>query len=112
MENWHVKLDREKAIDTKKQLLSSEINLLHIMRHMKNYSVLRKRELDTRNKLRTNISLLKTKINLSLSNLPKEGIKPKLESKIQKVKKIVKQEEKSDFQKELEEIQAKLAKLG
>lgn len=111
MENWHVKLDHEKAISAKKQLLSSEINILHLMKHMKNYSVLRKRELDTRNKLKTNISALKARINLSLSNLPKEGIKPKLEPKIQKVKKIMKQEEKSSFEKELDDIKAKLTKL-
>ena len=58
------------------------------------------------------MSAIKTKLDSLSSTFPKQEAKNKIEPQIQKVKKIVKQEEKSDFQKELEEIQAKLAKLG
>lgn len=112
METWHIKIEHEKALDSKKQLLSSEINLLHLIGHIKNYSVFRKRETIIANKIKLNLSSIKSKLNLLSSTLPKQESKPKIEPQIQKVKKIVKQEEKSSYQKELEDIQAKLARLG
>ncbi|VVB78349.1 Uncharacterised protein [uncultured archaeon] len=111
MENWHIKIDHGEALDSKKQLLSSELNLLHLLRHMKNYSILRKKETAINNKIKLNISSLRQKLTLLKSTLPK-GAAPKIESRIKKVEVKLKTEEKNDFQNELDEIKAKLAKLG
>lgn len=116
MENWHIKLDYEKAIESKKQLLSSEINLLHVMKSMKNYSILRKREITIDNKIKSDMSSIRLMISQLNSAFPRQSIGPrtilKTETKIKEIKKIMKPERKSDFQKELEDIQAKLARLG
>jgi len=111
MENWHVRLDYEKALDSKKQLLSSEINLLHILKHMRNYSTLKKKEIAINAKLKASVSLLMVKLNVLRSTLPKSTA-PKLESKIKRVEIKIKENQKSDFQKELDDIKEKLARLG
>ncbi len=111
MDNWHIRLEQDEAVDTKKQLLSSEIDLLHLTRHIKNYAILSKRELILKNKLKANMTVLKAKINFMISTLPKESTM--MEHRVDKVKnKLRKEEAKNDYQRELEEIQAKLARLG
>ena len=64
METRHVRIDYEEALDAKKQLLSSEMNVLNIAKKIKAYRVLRKKELAAKTRLRTALVSLRTKINL------------------------------------------------
>jgi hypothetical protein len=113
METRHVKLNHGEALDAKKQLLSSEMSMLQIIKRMRNYKLLRKKEFTNRNHLKTNISAVRTKINLIFSTFPEE-------EKVSKIirmdsKKISKEEkdgkESRSLQRELEDIQRKLRQL-
>ncbi len=108
-ETRHVKLNYEEALNAKKQLLSTELNILHIVKRVKSYKVLRKRELTNKNKIKTLSKSLNTKLNLLLSTLPDENGEPRTVKKRRKKKK---QEEKEDLTEELADIEKKLAKLG
>ena len=45
MESRYIKIDYGEAVSAKKEILSSEINLLNIAKHIENYKQLRKKEL-------------------------------------------------------------------
>lgn len=109
METRHVKLNYEEALSAKKQLLSSELNLLHIMKILTNYKLLRKRELQIKNKLKNTSSSLKIKLNSIESSFPTEEEKP-TKRKMSRISKIEK-EKKGSIQKEVQEIKKKLEKL-
>ena len=72
METRHIRMDYEEALNAKKQLLTSEINLLHIAKKIKNYKLLRKKEIATKNKLKTSLTSLKSKITMLQSSFPNE----------------------------------------
>ena len=107
-ETRHIKLDFEEALNAKKQLLSAELSLLHTVKRIKSYKLLRKKELAAKNKLRISTKELNSKIDLILSTFPDENGEPRTPKK-RKKRKV--EEEKQDIKEELEEIQAKLAKL-
>ena len=112
----YIGLDYEEAVNAKKQILASEIDLLNIIKSINSYRLLRKKELETKTKLKAAIYNLKTKISLAQSTFP-EKEKTKIKQKEKHFKEEIKQksekiENKTDFQKELEEIQKKLSKLG
>jgi hypothetical protein len=111
METRHIKLGYEEALSAKKQLLSSELNVLQTVRNLKNYSLLRKGELSEKNRLGASLSSLKAKINLLQSTLPKEELHSKI-GKTSKRRKNLKDKETTEITDELEDIQARLAKLG
>ena len=105
METRHIKFDYEQALNAKKELLSSQLNLLHILKKLKSYKAIRRKELLARSKLKTQFHIIKTNINLIQSTFPEhqsEGIK--IKNKIEK-------EHKQDIQNELEDIKQKLAQL-
>ena len=52
METRHIMFDYEEALSAKKNLLTTEINLLSILKKIKDYKNLRKREFSLKNKLR------------------------------------------------------------
>ena len=66
METRHVRLNYEEALFAKKQFLSSELNILHIIKKIKHYRILRKKEHTLKTKLKTSLKSLNTKINLHL----------------------------------------------
>jgi len=106
METRHIKINYEEALSAKKQLLSSELNLLHLVKKIKAYKILRRKELITKNNLKTSLSSLKSKINLIESTFPQE------ESKITIHKNKKEEKSSSNIQSELEDIKSKLAELG
>ena len=108
METRHIKLDYEEALHAKKQILSTELNLLQTSKKIRNYKVLRKKELLLKSKLKINLKSLQEKIKFIISTFPKEEI-PKL-PKI-RAKKIEKKEN-QNIQNQLQEIKNKLARLG
>jgi len=71
METRHVKLDYESALSAKKHLLSSELNLLQIIKKINAYKLLRKQELITKTKLKKEIISFRTKIKYNRCNISK-----------------------------------------
>ena len=106
-ETRHIRLDYEEALNAKKQLLSTELNILHTIKRIKEYKKLRKKELTTKNKLKTTATSLKSKLNLILSTFPDEKGKPRTPQRTRRKKR----EEKEDLTKELEDIEKKLSRL-
>jgi hypothetical protein len=109
----HVKLDYQEALQSKKELLSSEINFLKIASSIKRYSILRMEELKIKNKLHGKIRELKI-ISIKLNeSFPKIKIsrEEKKEEAEEKEFEIDKKYFKSDLEFELEEIQRKLMEL-
>ena len=107
METRHIRLDHENALEAKKQILSTELNIIQTLRKLKAYKVLRKKELLKKSKLKTNLNVLRTKINLMQSFFPAEAKELNVPKKLTKKEK----KERIDINKELEEIRNKLAKL-
>jgi hypothetical protein len=108
MEIRHVKIEYEAGLAAKKQLLSTEMDLLNIQKKIRNYKVLRKKEFVQKNKLKTLFKTLKPKLNLFENSLP-EGVESK---KIKRKKsRVIEKAETADIQDELNEIRDKLAQL-
>ena len=96
MESRYIKIDYGEAVSAKKEILSSEINLLNIAKHIENYKQLRKKE-------------LLNKLNSINSSFPEEG-KVKI-----KVKRTIERKETPKLrhmEDELEDIKNKLARLS
>lgn len=107
MENRYVKLDYEQALNVKKHFLSAELNILQTAKKVKNYKILRKKELITKTKLKTALRNLKTKINSIQSTFPKQEM-PEISKKREKK---MKKKQEQDIQEQLQDIQEKLARL-
>lgn len=107
MEAKYIGIDYEEALFAKKQLLSAELGLLRTAKRLRNYKILRKKELATKTKLRATLRKLNTKINVFQSTLPEEEIP---ETPKRKEKKKKKQQE-QNLQEQLQEIEEKLEKL-
>lgn len=108
MRKLHIRLEYEEVVEGKRELLESQINLLEILKRVKNYKILRKRELILKGKLKNSLSLLNSEINQIQSHLPEsEG-----ELEIKEV--MTKQETERDknIESQLQEIREKLARLG
>ncbi|MFH1358454.1 MAG: hypothetical protein ABIH37_01035 [archaeon] len=110
MEIRHVKIEYEEALSAKKEILSSQIDLLNIQKKMRDYKALRKKEFSLKNKLKSDFSSLKSKINTFTTTLPED--EPYLKASSKKKQKIIEKDQPKDIQKELEEIREKLSKLG
>ncbi|GAI51275.1 unnamed protein product [marine sediment metagenome] len=108
METRHIKFDYEDALNAKKQILSTELNLLRTEKKVKTYKLFRKKEIAVKNKLKTALKNLKTKINQIEKTFPEDKQKP-ITSK--KREQDIKKKKKQDIKQELEEIQSKLERL-
>jgi len=109
METRYLRISYEDSISGKKQLLSTQLNLLNTVKRVHNYTSLRKSELTKKRKLQTALRELRTKIKSFMSTLPKEELSTKeIRKKLQK-----KKEKKEDLnlQEQLQEIREKLEKL-
>ena len=73
----HVRLEYEEAIEAKKDILSSEIDLLKIIQTIKKYRELRSEEFKLKIRLYRQIKTLLTEIRRLQKNLPKLEI-PKI----------------------------------
>ena len=108
METRHVKVDYVNALAAKKDLLNAEINLLHIVRKMKAYRMIRKKEMAGKNKLRIEIGKLRKSMDNVEKHLPTEDIKKDK----RKNKKSNVEETSRNLDNELLDIKRKLASLG
>jgi hypothetical protein len=125
----HVGLNYLKAMDAKKEILLTETSLIQIVKKMRSYSALRKKEFILKNKLKkalTNIRKSAMKIEQEFPD--KEEVKvPKkrtstqnTEQRMQKIsrksfettEKLTQKKKDRELERELEEIQEKLAKLA
>ena len=107
METRHIKLDYEEALSAKKQLLSIELGLLQTEKRVRNYKLLRKKELAMKNFLKRCLRELRMKIGSEESTLPAEE-EP---IKIRTIKKGIEKRKQEDIQHQLAEIQEKLERL-
>jgi hypothetical protein len=107
METRHIKLEYEEALSAKKQLLSIELNLLQTEKRVRNYKLLRKKELAMKNFLRRCLRELRMKISSEESTLPEEE-EP---IKIKTIKRGIEKRKQEDIQNQLAEIQEKLERL-
>jgi hypothetical protein len=107
METRHLKLSYEESIILEKELLMIELSFLQAARRIRNYKILRRKELGFKNNLKILLKTIEIKISLLNSTFPEEG-KPKM-PKI-KVKKIEKYH-RDYLQRQLEEIREKLSKI-
>jgi hypothetical protein len=128
----HVRLDYDEALETKRDVLSIEANLIKIAQAISNYKELRTRELELKKDLDEKSSVLRADIKQVRTILPKmhlpkivkkfEEKKHKEEKKIKssakhgKAKKEKKPKKvappKEDLTGQLQDIQNRLAKLG
>lgn len=106
MENLHVKYEFSEAIDGKKYLLSSEANLLRVVKRMQTYKTIRLQEIRKKQELKTKLNDFVNKITLLQKNLPKAKI-PKIDEDY-----IEDRKNNSTLEQELKDIQEKLARLG
>ena len=117
----HIKLEHMEALQSKKDILSSEMNLLRILQIIKKHHELRSKELQLKLKLKkktkemiSNIKKLQKILpELEIPNiLQKEGNEIKVEEEETKIKEI----EESPYDKNLElqlfDIQEKLKSIG
>ncbi|MAH07044.1 hypothetical protein CMI38_02210 [Candidatus Pacearchaeota archaeon] len=110
METRHVKIEYDSGLTSKKELLSSEINLLNIVRRLKNYRVLRRKEMASKNSLNREMKALRTKFGLLEASFPNQKeLKVKDDKRKNKVKKG--KVSKADVHDELDEIRKKLERL-
>lgn len=107
METKYIQISYGEAFASKKQLLSSELNLLHALEEVRNYKVLRKKELMIKNNLKIVLKDLRIKINQIQSTFPEETILKISKEKTKKMKK----EQEQNIQGQLQEIQDKLERL-
>jgi len=108
METLHVKLSSEEAINSKKNILHTEMNLLNLIKKIQNYKQLRNLELRSKTLLKTEIKKLAEEITELKKQLPKAKIQEKQVMIEQGLGKITR----GRLELELQEIKEKLEKLG
>ena len=111
----HIKFEYDSALESKKDILASEIDLLKISQRLKNYQKSRLLELDTKTKVEKKLRALKLDMGKLQVLLPKIKIpsilKPEGVKEEPVHKKVIKKTGKPSIESELEEIQRKLSSL-
>lgn len=115
----HIKFEQSEALNSKKQILLSEKTLIEIMKTIRNYKELRKKELIFKTKLQKKILETLNTIKKLQNALPKETFHdlPKkqdfeLNYLQEKIKKAKEQKYNQDLENELRNIQEKLRSIG
>jgi len=114
MKTAHVRLEYEEAVEGKKQLLSSEVNLLEVLKRLKNYQNLRRQELILKDKLKKEFFALRHEINQVNSSFPEAEENIKIKSTAEKKAKYGPEETKKqkNIEAQLQDIRDKLSKLS
>lgn len=114
----HVKIDYSDAIQSKKDLLSSEREFIRAIKIMKRYGALRKEEMNTKLRLQRNMKDLKINLGKLHDILPKikiPEILKKGENLFEEKETSSKEKKESnvpDLESQLREIQDRLRRLG
>ena len=114
----HVKLEYNEALQSKKDILNSELGLLRIAKTIKKHQILRSDELKTKLRLHRRLKELKTNIGRLQQVLPKvkipdilSGGRESSEEPITKSK-VEKRAHDNSLEFQLQEIQDRLKELG
>lgn len=116
----HVKLEYPEAVQSKKDVLGTQMDLLEVLKTLKRYHLIRMQEMKTKEFLYKKIKMLKTNLTKLKTTFPKvklpeiithdENYEEKKELK--KIKEISGKDKKTnDIERELAEIQRKLKSL-
>lgn len=108
----HIKLEREEALESRRDMLASQITLLKILKKINGYRAYRAREFELKLKFYTKVKELKTSLGNLEKALPKLKI-PRILKKQEHEEKRVQKTEIHDLSIEgqLKEIQRKLDEL-
>jgi hypothetical protein len=116
-ENIHVGIEKSGCIEAKKNMLLCEKSILEIAQHMESYRNLRKIEAALKNAIRADLDIIRIEMDKIHAGFPKENIHIK-EAETEEKKKEVKEtpkakpiRKKTDIERQLEDIQEKLARL-
>ena len=90
----HLRVGYERALESKKDILMSEVNLLEIAKRIKNYHTLRKKELDLKAKLHRKTKEIDTSIK-KLQNILPKIVMPKILKKEPELEEISAPEKKA-----------------
>ena len=107
----HIKFNRPEAIQSKRDLLFAQRSILELLKHIKRYHLLRKKELVLKEKANKKIKETNKEINHLKRTLPKPKLPDILKEEGKEEKKEDKKEGTPKIDQELEEIQKKLAQL-
>lgn len=109
----HVKLERLESIEDKKDILSTELFILSLMKEIEEYKKLRKRELDKKIELLKTIKKLNANLNKISRLMPKINYKEDASHKKEYVKEFqeLSGNKKTDVEMQLENIQNRLKSL-
>ena len=109
----HVKLEYGEALQSKKDILSSEMNLLRVTKMIKEYRLLRLEELKIKLKLYRKIKEIITTLKKMQTTLPKLKIPEILKNgrEIEEPSKLPIREYDESLESQLQEIQDKLNSL-
>jgi hypothetical protein len=111
----HVKVGYNEALESKKELLASQINLIRMIRIIKRYNSLRVEELKVKSKVKRRLGIIKAYITRIEKALPKIKTNEVQVSPNKEIipKKINEKEAKYDsvLEEELRQIQEKLYSL-
>jgi len=72
MESRHIKWEYNEAVPIKKEVLHSQLNLINMMNHLRNFRMLRRRSIITRNQIRACMTSIRAKSVIVLSSFPKD----------------------------------------
>jgi hypothetical protein len=107
----HVKFEYPEAVESKKEILSFEMNLLETLQTLKNYNLLRKEEFALKLKLHRKIKSLLAEIKSLQKTLPKVELSDELHKEKATKTDNKKRPINDDINFQLQEIQRKLAAL-
>ena len=115
----HIQIDYENGMQSKKQTLSSEMNLLNIKKNMRAYHFLRREEVKTRLKLYRKIKEVMVILNRLQKNIPEIDIPRNLIKRENEnyekeilIEKTKENQHNKDLETQLREIQEKLRAMG
>ena len=113
----HIKLEHGEAVDSKVDVLTTQMNLIKLLRIIKAFHKLRDEELKTKEKLQKKLKEINLNVHKLEVLLPKIKIPEILQHGSVEVREEVKKEVKKkdphekDLEKQLRDIQAKLKRL-
>ncbi len=111
----HVKLEYKESVGFKKELLSTEMNLLKIAKNVEKYKILREKELEKKLILQKKMRSIITNMRNLKTTLPRLNI-PKILKKDteteETTKKKTSKHKNDDLEFQLKEIQEKLRAIG
>jgi len=114
----HIKLEYDESLETKKNILNTQKDLINLLKTIKNYHKIRSEELRIKLNIQKKIKELRLNIIKLEQILPKIKIPEILKREIEDVRKepVQKKMKKEDYDKNIEdqlrEIQEKLKRLG